>query len=380
MPETEPTISGQVVSGEFLQNAGEGFTVIMSVASGAQRTYDATSTAVVNGRFRLPYNEHPNGVSYILQLVPPPNPLFRADMKLDTAVYPASGIRLPYRLDMNRADVEIRAKNTVQPYTADDDLWKLYIPEVVISAARAKGIHPLSPGRIKDRKITSTELKILEKKTRTLEDVFRSIPDVTLRQITGGGTKDLVTLYNYGMRYYTFRIVVDGIWYYEYTAPDYTEGMSRVLAIPVEMLEEIEIVKAPAPEITLEGYMGLTVNKNWGDWTHFGNYGTILITTKARNGGINRGNRQFKVSPLGYQVNRAFYSPAYETPEQQNAATPDLRSTIYWNPDVRTNEDGNAEINFHAADPETSYTVTIEGITKEGIPVRKTEKIKRSDP
>jgi len=79
---------------------------------------------------------------------------------------------------------------------------------------------------------------------------------------------------------------------------------------------------------------------------------------------------------LGYQVTKEFYSPAYETAEQQNETTPDLRSTIYWNPDVRTNDGGKAEINFYAADTETSYTVIIEGITNDGVLIRKMEKIK----
>ena len=148
------------------------------------------------------------------------------------------------------------------------------------------------------------------------------------------------------------------------------------------MIEEIEIIRPPAvPPITLDHFMGFTVNDplyNLGD-PHPGYFGTILITTKTGSGGNISGNKRFTISPLGYQVSKSFYSPAYETTEQQNETTPDLRSTIYWNPDVRANDDGEAEINFYAADPETSYTVTIQGMTNEGALIRKTEKIKREE-
>ncbi len=41
------------------------------------------------------------------------------------------------------------------------------------------------------------------------------------------------------------------------------------------------------------------------------------------------------ISPLGYQPVKEFYSPKYDTPDQKNVNTPDLRTTIYWNPNVK---------------------------------------------
>jgi hypothetical protein len=174
-----------------------------------------------------------------------------------------------------------------------------------------------------------------------------------------------------------------------------TSNVEKILSLPLSQLEEIEIVRAPAPPISLKDFGNVVVNDpiqygikekigSYGDastmiFGHSGYLGTILITTKSRNGGLsdNQKGKSLKITPLGYQITKEFYSPAYETPEQLNSETPDHRSTIYWNPDVRANEDGEAEISFFAADADTSYTVTIEGITDNGVLIRKTEKIKR---
>ena len=420
-PEMTPEISGEVVSGLFQQNKGEGWHVVMSVAGGNQISYDGTSAAVVNGRFRLPYSERPNGTSYVLQLIAPPNTLFRADMKLDTRVYPPPGIRLPYRYDTDRTDFETYRKNIVQPSASDEDLWSLYLSEVVISGAKAKGVHPLSPRRIQDRKITLNELNTLKKKAATLEDILRMEPGVYFKRAddkkfdvrsktpdnifdvireqrndrlesrydvdplfqtrvqSGGSARDFLITYklDYSPVYWPYVIVTDGIWHhtYQHAAADGSDAIPPILSLPIDMLEEIEIIKAPAPLITLDGFMGLDVNNNCCEWDHRGNFGTILITTKLRNGGKKTGNTKYTVFPLGYQMNREFYSPVYETAEQQNEITPDLRSTIYWNPDVRTDEDGHAGTDFYTADTETTYTVVIEGVTDDGRIVYKRDKI-----
>lgn len=69
-----------------------------------------------------------------------------------------------------------------------------------------------------------------------------------------------------------------------------------------------------------------------------------------------------RILPLGYQVPVEFYSPRYDTPEAQNSPLPDLRSTIYWKPNLQTNQDGKTSVNFYTSDSQTSYSVVVEGI------------------
>ncbi|MDN3689808.1 TonB-dependent receptor plug domain-containing protein [Cyclobacterium jeungdonense] len=66
----------------------------------------------------------------------------------------------------------------------------------------------------------------------------------------------------------------------------------------------------------------------------------------------------------GFSKTRQFYSPKYG--ENTRSETPDFRSTIYWNPNVVTNENGIAKVNFFTADRSTLYRVIAEGISEKG--------------
>ncbi len=55
---------------------------------------------------------------------------------------------------------------------------------------------------------------------------------------------------------------------------------------------------------------------------------------------------------------------------------PDYRSTIYWNPNLKTDEQGRASISFPATDVESNYKITIEGMTRSGAFFRKVMKIR----
>lgn len=43
-----------------------------------------------------------------------------------------------------------------------------------------------------------------------------------------------------------------------------------------------------------------------------------------------------------------------------------MRSTIYWNPGIKTGKDGNATFDYYNADGKGIYKVTIEGIDDNG--------------
>jgi len=57
--------------------------------------------------------------------------------------------------------------------------------------------------------------------------------------------------------------------------------------------------------------------------------------------------------------------------EQNNLSkkVPDLRQTLYWNPELKLSKDGKAVIEFYTSDLKGNYSVEIEGITSTGIPV-----------
>ncbi|MCD8185289.1 MAG: hypothetical protein LUD68_02170, partial [Rikenellaceae bacterium] len=65
--------------------------------------------------------------------------------------------------------------------------------------------------------------------------------------------------------------------------------------------------------------------------------GLIIQIYLVENPGVNkiRFNRKI-ITPLGYQVPAEFYSPVYATAGPRDRQTPDLRTTLYWNPALQT--------------------------------------------
>ena len=84
-----------------------------------------------------------------------------------------------------------------------------------------------------------------------------------------------------------------------------------------------------------------------------------------------------KIEWIGYQQPVEFYSPKYETTEEKNDIREDLRTTLYWRPNIQSNEDGEARFDFYTADASTTYSVIIEGITHNGKIIRYVSKINR---
>ncbi len=63
--------------------------------------------------------------------------------------------------------------------------------------------------------------------------------------------------------------------------------------------------------------------------------------------------------PIPTYFAKDFYSPKYAV--DKSAAAPDLRSTIFWDANVVTDENGKAKLSFYAADLPGSYTIKVEG-------------------
>ena len=70
--------------------------------------------------------------------------------------------------------------------------------------------------------------------------------------------------------------------------------------------------------------------------------------------------------PKGYQAVKLFYLPRYIGPRQKQSEQVDLRSTIYWNPNVITDKTGNTNLEYYNGDSQGTYRVTIEGMDKDG--------------
>ncbi len=126
--------------------------------------------------------------------------------------------------------------------------------------------------------------------------------------------------------------------------------------IVVQDIETVEILKSGA---------------NTAIYGLQGGSGVIVITTK-RGQGIRSVNPYtpgiINITPKGYAVSREFYSPKYDVIQDSR---PDYRTTVYWNPNVITDANGNANFSYFNTDVPGEYRMVIEGIDAEGNLARK---------
>ncbi len=144
------------------------------------------------------------------------------------------------------------------------------------------------------------------------------------------------------------QVVVDGA----FLGPEFLSVIS------VQDVETIEVLKSGA---------------NSAIYGSMGGGGLLIITTKR--GEINNNYRSYSpgimsYKPQGYFKGREFYSPNYDDPEI-NAKIPDLRTTIYWNPNVISDTTGKAKIEFFNSDGAGNYKAIVEGININGSIGRK---------
>jgi hypothetical protein len=72
------------------------------------------------------------------------------------------------------------------------------------------------------------------------------------------------------------------------------------------------------------------------------------------------------IIPKGYYRARMFYSPKYDNQQRTLQQATDLRTTIYWKPNIITDKNGNAAFDFFNADGKGTYKAVVEGVDNDG--------------
>jgi hypothetical protein len=153
-------------------------------------------------------------------------------------------------------------------------------------------------------------------------------------------------------------VVVDGT---PMLNSEYSAFASSTSSIRRGPLDDLEVDDTESVEILLGAHYGAIYGQ-------LGAAGLIIVTTKrakpiknyykdAPGVVVYRGNGLYKA--------REFYSPQYDNPHTNQKMT-DLRSTIYWNPNIITDKDGKASFSYFNADGKGTYRVVIEGIDADG--------------
>lgn len=126
--------------------------------------------------------------------------------------------------------------------------------------------------------------------------------------------------------------------------------MGMISAIPVEALERLEILKGPEAFVLGTGAQS-------GAMLFFTKIGADIPEVLP--------NGIFRLKLNGYHVARDFYVPAYDQPMN---FVPDHRKTIFWEPEIITDQNGLATIAWFNTDYPGEVIVNIEGLSFSGTP------------
>ncbi|WP_114941059.1 carboxypeptidase-like regulatory domain-containing protein [Mucilaginibacter endophyticus] len=176
--------------------------------------------------------------------------------------------------------------------------------------------------------------------------------------VSGSLTQMVESRVHGGRAYAMLRSDFDGLVILDGVAID-----SRISANPIPGGGSLDFIGASDVE-TVEFFY----NANAAIYGARGGHGVIVITTKAKGGLTEKEITSTGILPIsvpGFYKARVFYSPKYENLEQAGNR-PDLRSTIYWQPELITDKNGQALFNYFNADGAGSYRIVIEGIDEDG--------------
>lgn len=249
----------------------------------------------------------------------------------------------------NAADIEINVNNTLMHYIKESDNYfkelarlgilehSITLQDVVVVEKKnpAKNSSNLNGSGNADYILTADKLSNCNTLSQCLQG---RIPGVMIQNGVPYLTRSMLRVNGAA----PMEIVLDGM----YMGSEYLDNI-----IPSDV-ESIEVLKSGA-------YTSI--------YGIYGGGGLLIITTKRGEHNLNyRGYAPGIVNyaPKGYYNPRQFYSPKYDTPTETTA--PDLRTTIYWNPEIITSKDGMAKLSYYNADTKGNYRIVIEGIDANG--------------
>ena len=109
--------------------------------------------------------------------------------------------------------------------------------------------------------------------------------------------------------------------------------------------------------------------KMWAKWDEAPMY--IHITTRSGKGSFTRKIQGVDLyKPMPFASTKQFYSPRYSITDKADGK--DQRSTIHWEPNIMTDNEGKAVISFYSADNPGTYSIMMEGSDMNGSIGRQT--------
>jgi hypothetical protein len=178
-------------------------------------------------------------------------------------------------------------------------------------------------------------------KLPTMEEVFiELLPGVILRSRKSGYEIKITNPLTDNFYNEPPLVMIDGV---------IINDLKVLVDLDPERVEKIEVVKTPylIGDLILNGIVNVI--------TRSGDFSNVTIPEYAV-------TLPYKIidEPSG------IIFPDYSSELNRQSRTPDLRNTLYWNPSVKTDSNGKAEIDFWTSDLPGIYTISIQGIAGTG--------------
>jgi len=298
------------------------------------------------GRYSIDGIQFPDSSSFILK-AKKEKTLGDVEIIPDSDVFPKPTVYIPTPLKSNVATVEQNEyfNQSKEKYITEGGMRVVNLGEVTVKAAKKEPNFIDSfyfPGT-EDAKITSEKLK--QVRDQNILHIFTMLMagiQVVENQKREDGS--IGPLFSIDGKLGDPTIMIDGMKIYD---------MNDLKFINLDEVESISLFK-------LDGVILIKLKKGKDRKSQT----PISIT---------------KVTPLGFQKPAEFYVPKYDVASVRLSDKADLRTTIYWNPKLETDDNGNVHISFYTADKANNYSVVLEGISKSGEICRYAGTLKRED-
>lgn len=321
---------GQAVSGKVLNltnKPSRNCDIIM--LSAYNKTFRMTTTDSL-GQFLVDGFEFPDSTAIMLKARKKKS-LTDVEIIPDADIFPKSNVFIPFREPSNDSKLADYWQISKEKYYTEGGMRMINLDELTVTASVKKQTdeNPLYGGA--DEKITS---EALERFTgMSILNYLQMVPGVSVMgesvSIRGSNGSPL--------------FLIDGF---------ETESIEDIMYLTTADVEEIFVFKGPSAAI----------------FGSRGGNGAIAITLKRGAAVKHSTPISFSViNPLGFQKPTEFYMPKYDVEDVKNSTKADLRTTIFWNGRLKTDENGKINIRFYTADPANNYMFILEGVTENGL-------------
>lgn len=293
------------------------------------------------GRFCIEGFEFPDSSSFFIQAEKKQQGIIM-ELTAEAQSFPPVTLRMPAtRKEWSDPVIERFLSKSRERWYQDKGGMVINLGEVAVTARKSDNLRKERGAMYSYASFTFEPEEIEDLIGLRLIDVLLQAPGITL---DGSGEGVL-------MRNAVPLIVIDNI----------ESQMSDLSTIQVADVEMIDILRDPVQTAMYRG----------------GGNGVICIYLKRgqRTEDMQLGSHQKLIPYMGYTSPKDFYQPMYSVESQRQSRQPDLRSTLWWQPNLSTGESGQAEIRFYTGDERGHCTLLIEGVTDEGEVVRKLARV-----